>query len=87
MAMTKEKIEVMDHCDAEIRVYTVDFAFTDKEETELISVIPFFNFHHEKRQKFYADVQSVADKLEKAYTLWDQYINIEVRFKRTYCND
>ena len=83
----KEQVEVMDYCDAEIRVYTVDQAFSPKEETKLISVIPFINYHYDRRKEFWLRVQTVADNLEKAYSCWDQYIHIEVKFNRKYCNE
>ena len=83
----KEQVEVMEYCDAEIRVYTVDRAFSPTEETNLISVIPFINYHYDKREEFWLRIQTVADSLEKAYCFWDEYIHIEVKFNRKYCNE
>ena len=83
----KEQVEVMDFSDAEIRVYTVDHAFNIEEETNLISVIPFINYHYDRKKEFWLRVQKVADSLEKAYCHWDQYIHIEIKFNRKYCNE
>ena len=85
--MIREEVEVMNYSDAEIRVYTVDHAFNTEEETNLISVIPFINYHYDKREEFWLRVQQAADSLEKAYCMWDQYIHIEVKFNRKYCNE
>lgn len=75
------------YVDAEIKVYTVDHAFNTEEKTNLISTIPFINYHYDRFEEFRSKVHAVADSLEKAYVHWDQYINIEVTFKRMYCNE
>ena len=77
--------------DAEIWVTEIHYPFNvEKEYGTLITVIPFNNYRsfvNDEGRDFHRDVLDVAKSLDKAYQHeTERCINIEVRFKNTYCN-